>query len=75
MVYWSSVFIVNFEKVLKSFSGVPIVNFEQVNINRVLLINFDRPVICWEVTKKYAKKKQLVALIYTMNLTALKAVQ
>ena len=75
MVYWSSVFIVNFEKVLKSFSGVPIVNFEQVNINWVLLINFERPVICWEVTKKYAKKKQLVALIYTMNLTALKAVQ
>ena len=75
MVYWSSVFIVNFEKVLKSSSGVPIVNFEQVNINWVLLINFDRPVICREVTKKYAKKKQLVALIYTMNLTALKAVQ
>ena len=69
------VFIVNFEKVLKSLSGVPIVNFKQVNISWVLLINFDRPVIYWQVTKKYAKKKQLVALIYAMNLTALKALQ
>ena len=59
---------------MKSFSDVSVINFEQVNVNWALLINFDPLMIYWQVTKN-AREKKLVALTDTMNLTAEKAAQ